>query len=79
MNQAEWYTLYTAAIFERDPSRLRTRISEAETAIFSRIQDLAQDSDSNRERETIANALSSLRALQRNLLRCPPREDRHIA
>ena len=78
MNQAEWQALYTAAIYERDFSKLRLRISEAETAIFSRIQDLAQDADSTRERESIANALSSLRALQRNLLRCP-REGRQIA
>jgi hypothetical protein len=78
MNRAEWQTLYTAAIYERDFSKLRMRIVEAETAIFSRIQDLAQDSDSNRERESIANALSSLRALQRNLLRWP-REGRQIA
>jgi len=78
MNQADWQALYTAAIYELDFSKLRLRISEAETAIFSRIQNLAQDSDSNRERESIANALSSLRALQRNLLRCP-REGRQIA
>ena len=78
MNQAEWQTLYTTAIYERDFSKLRMRIVEAETAIFLRIQDLAQDADSTRERESIANALSSLRALQRNLLRCP-REGRQIA
>ena len=78
MNQAEWYTLYTTAIFECDLSKLRMRINEAETAIFSRIQVLAEDPDSNHERETIANALSSLRALQRNLLRCP-RDSRQIA
>jgi hypothetical protein len=78
MKQAEWQTLYSAAIFERDLSKVRMRIHVAETAIFSRIQNLAQDSDSNLERESIANALSSLRALQRNLLRCP-REGRQIA
>jgi len=71
------YTIYTT-VFERDLSKLRTRINEAETAIFSRIQDLAEDPDSNCERETIANALSSLGALQKNLLRCP-RDSRQIA
>jgi hypothetical protein len=69
MKQTEWYSRYTAALQELDRSKVRMRISEAETAIFSRIQNLAQDSDSSGEQETITNALSSLHALQRNLLR----------
>ena len=69
MNQAEWYALYSHALVEHDPVKLRLRIHEAETAMFSRIQDLVQDPDPNHEREIIANALSSLHALQRNLLR----------
>jgi hypothetical protein len=69
MSQAEWYNRYTAVLFEPDRSKLRTRINEAETAISSRIQNLAEDSDSNGEREIISNALSSLHALQRSLLR----------
>jgi len=77
MNQAEWYTLYCDALLEHNPIKLRTRIEVAEIAIFSRIQDLVQDPDSNHEREIIANALSALHALQRNLLRY--REDKRIA
>lgn len=69
MNQVEWYTLYSHALVEHDPIKLRFRIDEAEAAMFSRIQDLVQNPDSNPEREIIANALSSLHALQRNLLR----------
>ena len=69
MNQAEWYTLYSHALVQHDPIKLRFRIDKAEAAIFSRIQDLVQDPDSNPERKIIANALSSLHALQRNLLR----------
>jgi hypothetical protein len=78
MNKAAWHARYTAAIVEHDLSRLSTRINEAEAAIFARIQELGEDSDSNGEREAIARALSSLRALQRNLLRCP-RDFRQIA
>jgi hypothetical protein len=63
MSQAEWYNRYTAALFEPDRSKLRTRINEAETAISSRIQNLSEDSDSNIEREIVSNALSSLHAL----------------
>jgi hypothetical protein len=69
VNQAEWYTLYSHALVEHDPIQLRFRIDQAEAAMFSRIQDLVQNPDSNPEREIIANALSSLHALQRNLLR----------
>jgi hypothetical protein len=69
MSQAEWHSRYTAALFEPDRSKLRSRINETETAISSRIQNLAEDSDSNDEQEIISNAQSSLHALQRNLLR----------
>ncbi len=71
MNQSDWYSVYTAALLEPNPTKLPTRIHDAETAIFSRIQTLAEDADSIRERETIAAALSNLRALQRNMLRRP--------
>ena len=77
MNQAEWYALYCDALLEHDPIKLRTRIQIAEIAIFSRIQDLVQDPDSSHEREIIANALSALRVLQRNLQRY--QGDRQIA
>ena len=71
MNQSDWYSVYTAALLELNPTKLPTLIHDAETAIFSRIQTLAEDADSIRERETIAAALSNLRALQRNMLRRP--------
>jgi hypothetical protein len=71
MDQNEWYSVYSAALLELNPTKLRTLIHDAETAIFSRIQSLSEDPDSNHERETIADALSNLRALQRNMLRYP--------
>jgi hypothetical protein len=71
MNQSDWYSVYTAALLELNPTKLPTLIHDAETAIFSRIQCLAEDADSIRERETIAAALSNLRALQRNMLLHP--------
>ena len=71
MNQAEWYGIYTAALLECNPAKLPTRIREAETAIFKRIQGLVQDSDSNRERDLISDALFGLRTLQKPLPRFP--------
>jgi hypothetical protein len=69
MNHFNWYSVYTAALLELNPAEIPKRIREAETAIFARAQDLAQVTDSSRERVAIADALFSLRALQRN----PPR------
>jgi hypothetical protein len=69
MDQNEWYRVYSAALLELNPLKLRTLIHDAETAIFSRIQTLSEGPDSNRERETIGGALSNLRALQWNMLR----------
>ena len=69
MTQAEWYRIYTAALLECDLAKLPTPIREAETAIFIRIRDLAEDPDSCHERELISEALFGLRTLQRPLLR----------
>jgi hypothetical protein len=71
MNRNEWYSVYTAALLELNPTKRPTLIHDAETAIFSRIQTLSAEPDASRERETIADALSNLRALQRNMLRYP--------
>jgi hypothetical protein len=69
MKQAEWYARYTAAVSESNPAKLPMRIHEAESAMFLRIQDLAEHPESDHERDILTNALSSLHALQRNLLR----------
>jgi hypothetical protein len=69
MTHSDWYRIYTAALLELNPARLSTRIHEAETAIFLRTQNLGEGPDSYREREAMADALASLKALQKN----PPR------
>ena len=69
MNRTEWTRIYRAALLECDLAKLPTRIREAETAIFTRIRDLAEDSDSCHERELISDALFGLRTLQKPLLR----------
>jgi hypothetical protein len=69
MNQSEWNRIYTAALLESDCTKLPTRIREAETAVFARIRDLAEDSNSCHERELISDALFGLRTLQKPLLR----------
>jgi hypothetical protein len=69
VNQAEWYGIYKAALFECDPTKLATRIREAEAAISTRMQGLAEGSDSRHERELMSDALFGLRTLQKPLLR----------
>lgn len=69
MNQNEWTRIYRAALLECDLAKLPTRIREAETAIFARIRELAEDSDSCHERELISDALFGLRTLQKPLQR----------
>jgi hypothetical protein len=41
VNQAEWYGIQKAAIFECDPTKLATRIREAKAAVSTRMQGLA--------------------------------------
>jgi hypothetical protein len=64
MSQTEWRKLYLAAISETEPANIRMRIRDAEAAMFSRIESLAEYADLDSERESIANALAALRALQ---------------
>jgi hypothetical protein len=68
MNQTDWTRKYRAAVLECDLAKLLTRIREAETAIFTRIRDLVEDSDSCHERELISDALFGLRTLRKPLL-----------
>ena len=69
MNQAEWYGIYRAALLECNPAKLPTRIREAEAAISTRMQGLAEGSDSCRERELMSDVLFGLRTLQKPLQR----------
>jgi predicted DNA-binding protein (UPF0278 family) len=67
----EWQDEFQAAILELDREKLEERVMAAETAIFKRLQAIAQSSDHSSEREAIEDALSSLRALKRKELRFP--------
>jgi hypothetical protein len=71
MIQAEWRRLYLAALAETDSTKVSIRIQEAETAMFLQIENLAEHSHLDYERESIANAFAALRALQRTLSYAP--------
>jgi hypothetical protein len=72
----EWQNEFQAAILELDREKLEERVMAAETAIFKRLQAIAQSSDHNSEREAIEDALSSLRTLKRNELQFPDWEEK---
>jgi hypothetical protein len=60
----EWQVEYTKALLELDPSKLPDRLSAAEAAISKRVQALAGDTNHQRERQAIQDALNTLRALK---------------
>jgi predicted DNA-binding protein (UPF0278 family) len=72
----EWQNEFQAAILELDREKLEERVMAAETAIFKRLQAIAQSSDDSSEREAIEDALSSLRTLKREELRFPDWEEK---
>jgi hypothetical protein len=69
-----WQREYEASLVELDPKKLLECVHKAEAAIFSRLQEMAQSSDSpdnKAERQAIGDALASLRVLQREKLGFP--------
>ena len=59
----EWQNEYRAALLEFDKIKLFERVAAAETAIYKRLQQIAQSSGHQAERQAIEDALSALSAL----------------
>jgi hypothetical protein len=68
---AEWQPAYTAAILERDPSKLKEKIHAAETALFNRAQQL-NTAENDPERLAMRDAAQALRSLLVTVLGYPP-------
>jgi hypothetical protein len=69
-----WQNEYQAALLELDPKKLLERVHAAETAIFNRLQELAQSPnspDQKAERQAIEDALSGLKVIKRDKLDFP--------
>ncbi len=60
----DWRDLYLQALFEADRGRMRSRIAEAERALYRREHELFADSNGRAEREAVTNALNALNALR---------------
>ena len=63
----DWRSLYRAAIYETNASRLLARVSEAEAAIHVRERELFYGVGGTEEKENLEDALYALRALRSSL------------
>ena len=59
---ADWKTLYRAAILETNKSVIPKKVSEAETAALARGRELFYSGGSSDEKEALEDALYALRA-----------------
>jgi len=61
---ADWITLYRAAIHETDSQLILQRVSIAETAALTRRRDLFHLGGTQEEKESLEDALYALRAFR---------------
>jgi hypothetical protein len=66
-----WQREFDAAIQEGDPKTLRQRVDAAEAALFLRLQALAGNAEGQAEQRAIADAMRTLRAIQKEKLAYP--------
>lgn len=67
----QWQREFDAAILEGDPKTLRQRVDAAEAALFLRLQALAGNAEGQAEQQAIADAMRTLRAIQKEKLAYP--------
>ena len=67
----DWQGEYQAALLELYREKLAYRVTSAETAIFRRLQVIAQNTGHDAERQAIEDALATLRVLKRDSLGFP--------
>jgi hypothetical protein len=70
-NKFEWQSFIQEALVELDPDKLKAKIAEAESAIFTRLQTLGRDADGTEERNALQDASNTLLALKREVLKYP--------
>jgi hypothetical protein len=60
----EWQKTYHDALLELNPQKLVQRVSAAETAVLSRLQEIRLSSDRYAEIQAIEDAINGLRVLK---------------
>ena len=63
-DQAEWQTLYRAAILEKNRAAIPQRVFEAERAVLARGRELCHGDGTPEEQEALEDALYALRAFR---------------
>jgi hypothetical protein len=71
---AHWHELYEATRLATNPTQLEQQIKETEDAIFLRVRELAERSDSAKERRQMAQASATLWNLKTQKLRWTDRK-----
>ena len=67
----DWQTLYLAAMMESEDTKLFAKMSEAEAAIFNRLQALSTADNCSEERAALDDAIRGLLILKREQLKFP--------
>lgn len=74
MKYPHWQREFEAALVDGDPHTLRQRVDAAEAALFLRSQALAGSAPDSPEQQSIADAVRTLRGIQREKLGYPALE-----
>jgi len=69
----KWQAEFQEAVIELDREKLFGKIQKFEVAVFTRLQELASDSDHHDERQAIDDAASTLREVKKHKLSHPDR------
>jgi hypothetical protein len=67
----DWQHVIQEALLELDPERLRSKISEAESVIFDRLQRLGDHGERTEERNALKDASNALLTLKKEVLKYP--------
>lgn len=73
----QWQKVCQEALAELQPEKLKERIAVAEAAVVARLQELANETDAEAERQALLDVTSSLRFLKRDTLKFPDWESSH--
>ena len=71
-----WQKLCQEALIEIGKDRLKERVAAAEAAVFRRLQELADSTDGQAERQALLDVTRSLRFLKRDVLKFPDWESK---
>ena len=67
----EWQSVIHEALEESDAEKLRTKIADAESVIFRRLQSIGQDGSEDEERNALQDAANTLLILKMKVLKFP--------